>query len=192
MVASKYLSIKDIKITKSSALSVITKDNLQVNRRLNLTYGKVIMGISITLMNIIARQNFNNKINFFILYRISNIMSNSKDLGNGTSKFIGDLDNATTAKYVCKVCGSEFEDNNNLDSHIISYHHPKRTVTLNDIVNSVFKGQMNFPKTKSEIVKYVEEHKDDASVTPQVLDTLRNLPDKRYNNEAELSLELSQ
>jgi hypothetical protein len=99
---------------------------------------------------------------------------------------------SNTTKYICKICGCTFDENNILDSHIIESHHPKRTVTVNDIVNSVFKGQMNFPKTKAEILKDVELKKDDPFVTPQVLDTLRNLPDKRYTSEAELSFELNQ
>ena len=51
---------------------------------------------------------------------------------------------------------------------------------------------MNFPKIKAEIVKYLEDNKDDPAVTPQVLDTIRNIKDKDYNNEAELSMELNQ
>jgi hypothetical protein len=52
---------------------------------------------------------------------------------------------------------------------------------------------MNFPKTKAEIVKYIEDHKDDdPAVTPQVLDVIRNIQDKDYSNEGELSLELNQ
>lgn len=84
-----------------------------------------------------------------------------------------------------------FEDGNVLDSHITESHHPKRTITVNDIVNSVFKRTMNFPKTKAEIVKYVEEHKEDLAVTPDVIDVVRNLADKRYNSEAELSAEIN-
>lgn len=51
---------------------------------------------------------------------------------------------------------------------------------------------MNFPKTKAGIVKYLEDNKDNPSVTPQVLDIIRNIQDKDYNNEGELSLELNQ
>ena len=51
---------------------------------------------------------------------------------------------------------------------------------------------MNFPKTKAEILKYIESNKDDPSITPQVLDTLRKLSDKRYESEAELAFELNQ
>lgn len=54
---------------------------------------------------------------------------------------------------------------------------------MNEIVNSIFKGQMNFPKTKAEIVKYIEDHKDDPAGTLQVLDVIRNIQDKDYNNE---------
>jgi hypothetical protein len=95
-----------------------------------------------------------------------------------------------TTKYICKICGSTFNESNELDLHIAELHHPKRTVTLNDIVNSIFKGEMNFPKTKAEILKHIESNKDDPSVTPQVLDTLRKLSDKRYETEAELAFEL--
>jgi Protein of unknown function (DUF2795) len=96
-----------------------------------------------------------------------------------------------TTKYICKVCGDTFNESNELDSHIAESHHPKRTITLNDIVNSIFKGEMNFPKTKAEILKHIESNKDDPSVTPQVIDTLRKLSDKRYETEAELAFELN-
>jgi hypothetical protein len=48
-------------------------------------------------------------------------------------------------------------------------------VTANDIVNRVFEGRMNFPKTKSEIVKYVKDNKDRPAVTPEVIDTVRSI-----------------
>lgn len=35
-----------------------------------------------------------------------------------------------------------------LNQHIEDFHHPKRTVTINDIINSVFEGKIKFPKTK--------------------------------------------
>jgi hypothetical protein len=98
----------------------------------------------------------------------------------------------STTRYICKICGNTFDESSILDSHIAESHHPKRTVTLNDIVNSVFKGQMNFPKTKAEILKHIESNKDDPSINPQVLDTLRKLSDKRYETEAELAFELNQ
>ena len=50
---------------------------------------------------------------------------------------------------------------------------------------------MNFPKTKAEIIKYIESNKDIPSINPQVLDTLRKIQDKRYESEAELSFELN-
>jgi hypothetical protein len=59
--------------------------------------------------------------------------------------------------------------------------HPKRTVTINDIINGVFEGRINFPKTKAEIVKEIEKNKDKPGVTPEVIDIMRNLPDRRYN-----------
>ncbi len=50
---------------------------------------------------------------------------------------------------------------------------------------------MNFPKTKAEILKYIESNKDDPSITTQVIDTLSKLSDKRYETEAELAFELN-
>jgi hypothetical protein len=81
-----------------------------------------------------------------------------------------------------------FEDGGLLDSHIIEAHHPKRTVTINDIVSIVFDGILNLPKTKAEIVKEAERNKDNKSeITPEIIDILRNLPDKRFNDQADLA-----
>ena len=104
---------------------------------------------------------------------------------------IKDMPNRTT-KFICKVCGIGFEDSNMLDSHIAETHHPKRMVTINDIINGVFEGRINFPKTKAEIVKEIEKNKDKPGVTPEVIDTIRNLPDRRYNDEADLALGIEQ
>ncbi len=116
---------------------------------------------------------------------------NNTENNNGIQESLQNVSPRTT-KYICKVCGGTFNESNELDSHIAELHHPKRTVTLNDIVNSIFKGEMNFPKTKAEILKHIEANKDDPSITPQVLDTLRKLSDKRYETEAELAFELNQ
>jgi hypothetical protein len=116
---------------------------------------------------------------------------NNTENNNGIQESLQN-ESPRTTKYICKVCGGTFHESNELDSHIAELHHPKRTVTLNDIVNSVFKGQMNFPKTKAEILKHIESNKDDPSINPQVLDTLRKLSDKRYETEAELAFELNQ
>jgi hypothetical protein len=43
---------------------------------------------------------------------------------------------------------------------------------------------MNFPKTKAEIVKSVTDRP--PAVTPQVIDTIRSMPDKLYYNKADL------
>jgi hypothetical protein len=120
------------------------------------------------------------------------IILNNKEKNTKDSEELLQNVSSNTTKYICKICGSTFDESSILDSHITELHHPKRTVTVNDIVNSIFKGEMNFPKTKAEILKDVEAKKDDPFVTPQVLDTLRNLPDKRYESEAELSYELNQ
>jgi hypothetical protein len=93
-----------------------------------------------------------------------------------------------TTKFICKVCGAGFVDGDVLDSHIAEAHHPKRTVTVKDIVNIVFEGTLNFPKTKAEIVKEAERNKDiKPGITHEIIDTLRNLPDKRFNDQADLA-----
>ena len=121
-------------------------------------------------------------------------MSNDNRVDNEAPKYIPDSDNTNKYyKIYLQSLWSSFWYGYNLGTHITGAHHPKRTVTVNDIVNSIFKGQMNFPKTKAEIVKYIEDHKDDdPAVTPEVLDVIRNIQDKDSSNEGELSLELNQ
>jgi hypothetical protein len=89
-----------------------------------------------------------------------------------------------TTKFVCKVCGNTFDDRDGLNQHLAGLHHRKRTVTVNDIVNGVFEGRTNFAKTKAEIAKYVKDRA--LAVTPEVIDTVRSMPDKLYYNEADL------
>ena len=62
-------------------------------------------------------------------------------------------------RFICKICGISLEDQSTLNQHIENLHHPKRTVTINDIINNVVEGKINFPNTKAEIVKEVEEEK---------------------------------
>src|SRR5215216_4617345 len=93
-----------------------------------------------------------------------------------------------TTKFICKVCGAGFKDGEVLDLHIAEAYHPKRTVTVNDIVNIVFDGKINFPKTKAEIVKEAERNKDNKpEIAPEIIDIVRSLPDKRYNDQADLA-----
>ena len=106
-------------------------------------------------------------------------------------------DNAILNKMICKICGGTFEDQSILNQHIAEFHHPKRTVTINDIVDGVFEGKINFPKTKAEIVKEVEQRNKGSNmnkptITPEIIDVIRNLPDRRYNDEADLALGLEQ
>jgi hypothetical protein len=91
----------------------------------------------------------------------------------------------STTRFICKVCGNTFSGRDALNEHLAGLHHPKRSVTAADIVNGVFEGRMNFPKTKAEIVRYVEENKDREAITPEVIDTLKNMPDKLYFTEAD-------
>jgi hypothetical protein len=54
-----------------------------------------------------------------------------------------------TTKFICKVCGIGFEDGNMLDLHIAETHHPKRMVTINDVINGVFGGEDKLSQDKS-------------------------------------------
>ena len=66
-------------------------------------------------------------------------------------------------------------------------------MTASQIIEEVFKGKLNFPKTKAELVKYIEENKDKKeSITPDVIGPLRSVPDRRYNDAADLVLGLEQ
>jgi hypothetical protein len=96
---------------------------------------------------------------------------------------------AETTRFICKVCGDTFGNRDILNRHLAELHHPKRTVVISDIINA-FEGQINFPKTKAEIVRYVEENKED--VTPEVIDVLKNIPDRQYNNESDLMYGIEQ
>ncbi len=112
---------------------------------------------------------------------------NKEEINPEVSESLKDQSNRTT-KFICKVCGTGFEDGKVLDSHITEAHHPKRTVTINDIVRIAFDGTLNLPKTKAEIVQEAERNKDiKPEITPEIIDTLRNLPDKRFNDQADLA-----
>jgi len=106
------------------------------------------------------------------------------------------MSDTTSTRFICKICGGTFEDQSILNQHIADFHHPKRTVTINDIVNGVFKGKINFPKTKAEIVKEVEVQKkgseNNPEITLDIIDVIRNVPDRRYNDEADLALGIEQ
>lgn len=104
------------------------------------------------------------------------------------------MSDTTSTRFICKICGQTFKDQSILNQHIGNSHHPKRTVTINDIINSVFEGKLNFPKTKAEIVKEAEELKNSKPeiATPEVIGILRNLPDRRYNDQADLALGIEQ
>ena len=114
-------------------------------------------------------------------------VENREDVNPGVRESLRNQSDRTT-KFICKVCGAGFEDGGVLDSHTAEAHHPKRTVTINDIVSIVFDGTLNLPKTKAEIVKEAERNKDNKpEITPEIIDILRNLPDKRFNDQADLA-----
>ena len=107
------------------------------------------------------------------------------------------MSDTASTRFICKICGGTFEEQSILNQHIADSHHPKRTVTINDIVNGVFEGKINFPKTKAEIVKEAEEQNKGSSknkprITPEIIDVIRNLPDRRYNDEDDLTLGIEQ
>jgi len=49
---------------------------------------------------------------------------------------------------------------------------------------------LNYPKTKAELVKHIEGNKDKEPVTPDVIDTVRGISDRHYNDAADLVLGL--
>jgi hypothetical protein len=93
-----------------------------------------------------------------------------------------------STRFICKVCGNTFDNQELLNEHTSKLHPPKREVTASQIIERVFEGKLNFPKTKAELVKYIEVNKDKESVTPDVIDTVRGIPDRRYNDVADLVL----
>jgi hypothetical protein len=82
-----------------------------------------------------------------------------------------------STRFICKVCGNTFDNQELLNEHTSKLHPPKR----------------DFPKTKAELVKYIEVNKDkEETITLDVIDTLREIPDRRYNDVADLVLGLEQ
>jgi hypothetical protein len=82
-----------------------------------------------------------------------------------------------STRFICKVCGNTFNEQELLNEHTSKLHPPKREVTASQIIERAFEGKLNFQKTKAELVKYIEENKDKESITLDVIDTLRNIPD---------------
>ena len=95
-------------------------------------------------------------------------------------------------RFICKVCGKYFDEQDLLREHINALHEQKRTVTATEVIQKVFDGKMNLPKTKAEIVKYVEENKERKSIPLDIIDTIKSIPDRRYNDEADFTLDLKQ
>jgi len=78
-------------------------------------------------------------------------------------------------RFICKVCGNTFDDQELLDEHSSTLHLTKREVAASQIIERVFKGKLNFLKTKAELVKCIEENKKRESITSGVIDTLRSI-----------------
>ena len=107
------------------------------------------------------------------------------------------MSDTISTRFICKICVGTFEDQSILNQHIAEFHHPKRTVTINDIVDGVFEGKINFPKTKAEIVKEVEQRNKGSNmnkptITPEIIDVIRNLRHCIFYPEADLALGLEQ
>ena len=96
---------------------------------------------------------------------------------------VGRMEKKKTTRFICKVCGDTFDDQDILRRHIDSMHEQKRTATATDVIQKAFDGRINFPKTKAEMVKHVEANKE--SIPLDVADAVRNMPDRRYNDEAD-------
>lgn len=88
--------------------------------------------------------------------------------------------------------GSTLKNQALLKEHVNTLHEQKRTVTATERIQKVFDGKMNLPKTKAEIVRYIEENKEKKSIPPDIIDAVRNIPDRRYNDEADFVLGLKQ
>ncbi|MEO9364055.1 MAG: hypothetical protein ABI348_09160 [Nitrososphaera sp.] len=72
----------------------------------------------------------------------------------------GPTEKQNTTRFICKVRGDTFDDQNVLRQHVDTMHEQKRMVTATEVIQKAFGGRINFPKTKAEIVKEVEENKD--------------------------------
>ncbi len=104
-----------------------------------------------------------------------------------TPENISAPEETASTRFICKVCGKTFDDQKNLKDHVDAEHEQKRTVTASEVIQKVFDGKINLPKTKSELVKYVEENKDRKSLPPDIVDAMRKIPDRRYNDEADFA-----
>lgn len=71
---------------------------------------------------------------------------------------------------VCKVCGMDFQDQELLKEHTFALHEPKRIVTATEVIQKAFDGKINFPKTKAEMVRQVEENKERKTIPLEVLE----------------------
>lgn len=96
---------------------------------------------------------------------------------------VGGTEKQKTTRFICKVCGDTFDDQDVLRQHVDSMHEQKRTVTATEVIQKAFGSRINFPKTKAELVKHVEANKE--SIPLDVVDAVRNMPDRQYIDEAD-------
>jgi Protein of unknown function (DUF2795) len=160
----------------------------RVKKREFRTANGVLGDNSLTSVTNDERPNENNQRNLSLKH-------DDDDDNTTTSEVVESIPVSNTSvstRFICKVCGNTFDDQDLLNEHTSKLHPPKREVTASQIIEQVFEGKLNFPKTKAELVKYVEENKEKESITPDVIDILRNIPDRRYNDVADLVLGLGQ
>jgi uncharacterized Zn-finger protein len=56
-----------------------------------------------------------------------------------------------STRFICKVCGNTFDDQELLNDHTRKLHPPKREVAASQIIERVFEGKLNFPKNKGRV-----------------------------------------
>src|SRR5215213_3684610 len=134
-----------------------------------------------SVTNTNERLNENNRRNLPLKHE--NAISQEEELTESIPVSNTDI----STRFICKVCGNTFDDQELLNEHTSKLHPPKREVTASQIIERVFEDKLNFPKTKAELVKYIEVNKDKKeSITPDLIDTLRSISHRRYNDAADL------
>lgn len=83
------------------------------------------------------------------------------------------------AQFQCETCGESFEQQSRLNRHRETAH-PKRALSAADIVQEL-KG-IKFPKTKAELVAYIED-----KGKSEEKEILENIPQRTYRDTAEVT-----
>lgn len=107
------------------------------------------------------------------------------------------------AQFECPVCGQGFEQQSRLERHMETSH-PPRAPSAADLEHAL--AGINFPASRSELVAHAEKraskraedetgdrpHDTSAPSAEAVTDVLRELPDRRYRDAAEVARALGQ